>query len=478
VLGRSATAQYEGQPDRLKRMESELGVGSVVEGSVRLAGNQVRIGVELTDVHTGQTLWSEQYDRNIDHVFAVQGDVARKVSSALQATLTPAEMGRVGHVATSNMEAYRLYLRAMEQKAPLRAGNATQTDLLRQAIQLDSSFATAWAMLARSLMFRGVAGEPAYIDSGFVAARKAIALDPENADGYFALGDLFSVRQQLSESRRAYLKALELAPGHTGAMADLANVYVVLGRFDEALDWALRAQQLNPNQPHAPYHVGLPLLSLADDSATARYLHAAERKDPKQARTQGLLVWLEMRQGNKEAATTRAKRLLVDAPDNTEVPPIVAELAVYQDDPGAGALIEPLAKRDPEATGQMFPESLRSMYALTLYRQGKQKEATALWAESRATAQRQLAEGREGYFAPMELAAISAIEGRTNDALDWLEKGYRAGWRDAVLLEMDPFFASVRQEPRYQAVVASIRQDVSDMHARATAAHPDIFTAR
>lgn len=475
MLGRSATARYEGQDDRLKRMGEELGVGSVVEGSVRLAGNRVRIGVELTDVRSGQTLWSEQYDRNIDDVFAVQGDVARNVSNALLATLTPAEMGRVGHVATGNMEAYRLYLRALDRPAPLRAGNAARADLLRQAIQLDPTFASAWAMLGRSLMFRGVAGEPQYVDSGFVAARKAIALDPDNAEGYFALADLLSVKGQFSEARRAYLKALELAPGHVGAMADLANVYVALGRYDEALDWALRSQQLDPNHPHGPYHTGLPLLGLDDDSATGRFLLAAERKDPKQARTQGLLVWLEMREGQKTAAMDRAKRMVQNAPDNTEVPPILAELAVYQDEPGAGALIEPLAKQDPEAAGQMFAESLRSMHALTLQRQGRQKEAAALWVESSKAAQRKISEGQEGANAPIELAAINAIEGHTAEALDWLEKGYRAGWRDAVLLEMDPFFASLRQEPRYQAVVALIRQDVSAMRARAASAHPDIF---
>ena len=476
VLGSSATAQYEGKADRLQRMGSELGVGSVVEGSVRLAGDQVRIGVELTDVKTGQRLWSEQYDRKIDDVFAVQGDVARNVSSALQATLTPMEMGRVGRVPTRSTEAYQLYLRALSERPFLRAGNVAQAALLRQAIQLDTTFAAAWAMLARNRMFRGVAGEPSFIDSGFVAARKAIALDPEEALGYFALGDLLSSRQQLSEARRSYLRALELNPGQLGAMADLANVYVSLGRFDEALDWALRAQQLDPNQPHAPYHSGLPLLGLADDSATARFLLAAERKDPAQPRVQGLLVWLDMRRGRNAAATERAQRLVLNQPDNTEVPPIRAELAVFINDPDAAGLIDSLARQDPEAAGQMFPESLRSMYALTLQRQGKHKEAAALWAESSAAAQRKLAEGQEGYAAPMELAAISAIEGRTAEALDWLEKGYRAGWRDAVLLEMDPFFASVRQEPRYKAVVASIRQDVTEMHARAAAAHPDIFT--
>jgi TolB-like protein len=77
VLGRSATAPYEGKSDRLQRMAADLHVGSVVEGSVRLAGNMVRIGVELTDVRTGQSLWAETYDRRIDDIFAVQGDVAK-----------------------------------------------------------------------------------------------------------------------------------------------------------------------------------------------------------------------------------------------------------------------------------------------------------------------------------------------------------------------------------------------------------------
>jgi serine/threonine protein kinase/tetratricopeptide (TPR) repeat protein len=475
VLGSSATAQYDGKSDRLQRMASELGVGSVVEGSVRLAGDQVRIGVELTDVRTGQRLWSEQYDRRIDDVFAVQGDVARNVSSALQATLTPVEAGRVGHVATSNPEAYQLYLRALTERAYLRAGNVAQAALLKQAIQLDTTFAAAYAMLARTHMFRGVAGEPAYLDSGFVAARRAIALDPDEALGYFAMGDLLSNLEKYSEARRSYLRALELNPGHVGAMADLANVYVMLGRYDEALDWALRAQQLDPNHPHGPYHTGLPLLGLSDDSATARFLLAAEQKSPKQPRTQGLLMWLDLRRGRNAAATERAKRLMLNEPDNTEVPPIRAELAVFTSDPDAGLLIDSLARQDPEATGHMFPETLRSMHALTLQRQGKQKEASALWAESSRAAERNLAAGAEGYAAPMELAAIAAIEGRTTEALDWLEKGYRAGWKDAVLLEMDPFFASVRQEPRYKAVIASIQQDVKDMHARAAAAHPDIF---
>ncbi len=253
VLSRAATAQYDTAGDRLQRMSRELGVGSVVDGSVRLAGNRVRIAVELTSVRTGQSLWSEQYDRQLSDLFAVQDDVAHKVTTALQARLTPSEMKRMAHAPTSNMSAYQLYLRAQDMNPVQRATNAARAELLRQSIALDSGFAEAWAQLARNQMFRSVAGERAYTDSGFIAARKAVALDPELADGWFALGDLESTVFKLSDARRAYLKALELNPSHGGAMADLANVYVALGRYDEALDWSLRDQQLDPDRnPTSP----------------------------------------------------------------------------------------------------------------------------------------------------------------------------------------------------------------------------------
>ena len=113
VLGRSATAQYDTVANRLQRMASDLGVGSVVEGSVRLAGDRVRIDVELTDVQSGQSLWSDQYERQIADIFAVQDDVALQVTSALQAALTPSEAKRLAHAPTSSPAAHQIYLRAL-----------------------------------------------------------------------------------------------------------------------------------------------------------------------------------------------------------------------------------------------------------------------------------------------------------------------------------------------------------------------------
>ena len=477
VLGRAATAQYDTAGNRLERMSRELGVGSVVDGSVRLAGDRVRIVVGLTDVRTGQSLWSEQYDRQMADLFAVQDDVAHKVTEALRATLTPAETRRLSRIPTADMAAYQLYLRALDLRPTRRTEMLTRIELLRQAIQLDAGFAGAYAHLARSFMFRGVAGEPGYTDSAFVAARKAIALDPELADGHFALGDLQNNALKLADARRSYLKALELAPSHTGAMADLANAYVALGRFDEALDWALRSYQLIPTHPHGPYHVALPLLALDDDSATARYLRAAEARFPNELRVQGLLAALDLRRGAGPAALERARRLVRDNPDHTEGPPILAEVAVAVGAPDAEALMAPLAARDPAAPAQIFPESLRSLYALTLHRRGEEKRAAELWRQSADAARRSLERGAEGPSAPLELAAIAAVEGRTGEAMDWLERADRAGWKDARVLELDPFFATVREEPRYRAALGGMREQVAEMRKLAAAAHPEIFSS-
>src|SRR3954454_4341497 len=475
-LSRAAAAQYDTAADRLRRMSRDLGVGSVVDGSVRLAGDRVRIAVELTNVRTGQSLWSDQYDRQLSDLFAVQDDVAHKVTAALQATLTPAEAKRVGHAPTSDMAAYQLYLRALELNPVLRTENLSGGALLEQAIRMDTTFAAAYAQLARNQMFRSVAGERAYTDSAFVAARKAIALDPELADGWFALADLESVVLKLSDARRDYLRALELNPSSGGAMADLANVYVALGRFDEALDWSLRNQELNPTESHGPYHVTLGLMPLDDDSATGRFLLAAERRFPTEPRIQALLAWLDLRRGSDQAALERARRMVRNAPDDTEGPPNLAELAVVVGDSDAASLIGPLARQDPEAAGQMFPESLRSLYALTLHRQGDTRRAAELWRHAAAAASRKLDAGAESYTAPMELAAISAIEGPADAALEWLERGYRAGWKDARFLNLDPFFASVRREPRYQALAATMTQDVAEMRQRAAAAPPSLLS--
>ena len=150
LLSRSAVERYKD----VRSMADELHVSNVVEGSVRLDGNRVRIAVQLVDATNQQTLWAEQSDRELTDIFAVQSDVALRIAEALQASLSSVERLRVEKRPTQNLEAYQLYLQSRSATSD-RARNFEEIDRLRKAIALDSSFAAARAELAYHLIFMG-----------------------------------------------------------------------------------------------------------------------------------------------------------------------------------------------------------------------------------------------------------------------------------------------------------------------------------
>jgi tetratricopeptide (TPR) repeat protein len=198
------------------------------------------IAARLIDARSGQTIWTEQYDRELADVFAVQAEVARFIREALRASLTPAEARRAGRPPTVNLAAYELFLQSRRRRSEEAIG------MLRRAIALDSTFARAYSDLATRFMILGFTRGPAYYDSGAVAAREAVRIDPMLAAGHYALGNNLGEGGRLHASRTSLLRALSLDPNHAGAMMDLSITEEDLGRYDESLHWATRALPLVP----------------------------------------------------------------------------------------------------------------------------------------------------------------------------------------------------------------------------------------
>src|SRR2546427_2516134 len=166
VLSRTAVARYKDPKSNLRQIATELGVGSVVLGSVRQEGSRVRIHVEVVDPRNDRTVWSDQYDRELKDIFAVQSDVALRIADALQANLSPNEQERIEKRPTENMEAYHLYLRSQEVKSTDRQKNLEAVRMLHQAVRLDPKFAVAQARMAYRTIFQAYFDDPQYIDSG------------------------------------------------------------------------------------------------------------------------------------------------------------------------------------------------------------------------------------------------------------------------------------------------------------------------
>jgi TolB-like protein len=466
VIGRTATATFKDARD-LPAMVRELGIGSIVTGSVREEGARVRVRVELTDARSGQVIWSDQYDRDRADVFAVQSEIARRVADALQASVTLDEQARLGAHPTSSVAAYQLFVRARGMRTSVRAELTESIARLRQAVDLDPKFALALSELSRRHQFEAAFGDSTAAARGIQIAHQAIEIDPQLSEARHSLALNLMQAGRAHESLESYKKAIELKPSYYTAVADYAITLNAVGRFDEGLYWARRALQLAPNAPGYHYTVGLQLLYLDDDAVTERFLTAAAARFPTYARMKFILAHLDFRRGRPEAAMDRVRRAVEANPKNLEVLMARAELAALTGAADARLCIDAVLPDGADAPSSLLSHRMQLFQAYVLQAAGEKARAAAMINEVAAKNQDLLTGGADYLVPPIENATIYAIRGDTMAALDWLERAFTAGWRDPRTTKLNPMWASLRGEPRFQQIVSRMEADVAAMRSRA-----------
>ncbi len=475
VLSRGAIIPYLTDPDRLHRLANELNVGSVIEGTTRLAGTHVRIEVSVTDARSGQMLWSDQYDRELRDALVMEEDVARQISTALQAALTPAEARRIARGGAQHPEAYQLYLRSKQLSSASPVQNRAAIELLREAVRKDSAFPEAWAILGRRYFF--LAG-PGNLDSGLAAADRAVALDSDVALAHWARGTMLGSLGQVGPSRLALLSALERDPNLVGAMEDLSFLEVIAGHYEESLYWALRSVPHDPNRPIPYYHVALPLILLGNDRATERWLTRAAQRFPDVARLGMELAWLDCMRGRDRETLARARQLVAAHPEDEQVRSMLMNVTFLTGASDAESVLEPLYREAPGAGGggeSFLWQSYRTLYGLLLARRGQRDSAQVLWRTALAQAEQLIRRGNDSFSPRLEIASIHAVRGDTAAALDWLDRAYQAGWHETRVIARDPFFVGLRENQRFKDIVGRAQADVDAMRRRASLAHPALF---
>jgi non-specific serine/threonine protein kinase len=268
VISRTSSMHFKGTTKTLPEIARELNVDGIVEGSVRRAGDRVRVTAQLIHVATDQHLWAESYERHMGDVLVLQSEVARAIAGEIQVKLTPQERARLGKARAVDPEAYDLYLRGRLRLEKLnKLDNETGIQLLERAVARDPTFAAAYAELARGYVNRFYYFVPeeqkALEDKAQIAVEKALAADPDLADGYIARGVLLwtpARRFPHEEAAREFRRALALNPNSYEAQYWLAQVYRHIGLLEEALQAARKAQALNPSATIPLYQVALALL--------------------------------------------------------------------------------------------------------------------------------------------------------------------------------------------------------------------------
>ncbi len=250
VISRTSAMQYKGSTKALPEIARELNVDAVLEGSVLLLGERVRISVQLITARSDQTLWADRYDRDLGDVLALQAQLAETVAREIAIQLTPAEQVHLSRRAPVNPEAH---LEVMKSRHSTFAGSKDAIDLAlrhaRRALEIDPDYALAWSALADCQILRAIRGMAPPAEAGAeaaVAAHRALELDPTLADAWTSLGMIASITGDVAGGLRALRKAVELNPGLALAHNMLSRALYAFEQFDEALDAALRSVQLDP----------------------------------------------------------------------------------------------------------------------------------------------------------------------------------------------------------------------------------------
>lgn len=412
VISFNSVLRYKGKQTDPQTVGRELNVRAVLMGRLMQRGDGLTISAELVDVRDNRRLWGEQYSSKLSDTLAVQGEIAREISERLGLRLTGEEKKQLAKHYTENPEAYQLYILGRHYfHKQTKEGFEKSIEYYEQAIKEDPNYALAYTGLARAYHWMGTRGFwPAKESKQKVewAALKAIQLDEKLAEGHVRLGVLKFNNFDWTGAERDLKRALELDSNSPEANSAYFQFLAGLGRTDEALRYAIRAQELDPTV--TPGNLALAyLLARQFDEAIEVYRKEIE-KNPENAHMRILLGEAYVAKGMAEEGVAEMQK---------------------------GVALDPSLAKTPERWDR-YP-MLAYAYAVA----GRRAEALKI-----LDAQRRLAKQRDD-VSPYNFAIIYTGLGDKDQAFEWLEKCIEQRTPLVYRLKVRPMFDPLRSDPRY-----------------------------
>jgi len=439
VISRTSVMSYRKGTRNLREIGKELGVASVLEGSVRRVGNRVLVNVQLIDTATDQHLWAERYDRTLTDSISLQGELANQIAVALRSTLTPEEKARVESKPTDNPDAYVAYLRGREvQLRPetSRENLLSAESFYKEAIALDPKFVLARARLSlvQALIFEYFeATNAARLAEARANAEEALRLDPNSAEAHSSLARCAQNATDAATTRRELDAAVRLLPNDASLLLTAATTQWGMGWNEEALVNFKRATELAPREARAFYTYGVLLKEVGREAEARAALDRALVLAPES-------IYFRLQRASAEISwsgdTKRAREILALLPAGQDpdgrVTSAYCTLAIYERNfPEALRLLQAypgqtLPMVDSGGFGtqdtKIFNEAIIRLYA------GEFARAYELFDSERWQAEVEVRDDPRSSFKHAGLALLYA----------------QMGWKEAALAEVD---RSLKLEP-------------------------------
>jgi TolB-like protein len=414
VPGRTSCFAFKGknEEDIFRRVGDQLHVGTVLEGSVRKAGDKLRVTAQLINVSDGYHLWSKDYDGDVKDILNFQGNVAKQVVQALQVQLGTEAARVLAKKPTENPEAHRLYLLGRYEFGKYsEAGWTSSIRYYEQALKLDPNYALAYCGLADTYAYMGGVMMPSKeaVIKEKEFAQRAIQLDPELPEAHLSLACALGGAFDLQNAQIEFDRAIELNPNLAWAYEMNAWFLCGVGRLDEAIAKDKKAIELDP-------------LNSFFQSSLAYYLYHARRYDD---------------------AIVQIRKTLEFDPTSTLARHFLGCCLLWKGDT-AGAIAE-FQRSKIVVAGAWYQGLLGYAYAIS----GDRPKAEQMLRELEEMAKHQ-------YVNSSAFAAIYLGLGEKEKALDWLDVAYENQESACWLLKVDPIYDSLRNEPRFQALVQKV----------------------
>jgi serine/threonine-protein kinase len=412
VTSRTSVMAFKGRDRSLREIGAALGVDALVEGSVRRSGKRVRIVAQLVDPRSDEHLWAESYDRELDDIFAIQGDVALQIAAALRAELTVEERARIGTRPTRDLDAYQLYLQGRHHFVRFtKEGVGEALSYFEKAVARDPAFALAYAAMAQAHTQYGIEGMSGVLPSeAFARAQSAVdsalALDGDLAEAHEVLGLLRFTRDFDWKGAETELRlALSLCPGSADAYDHLGWLCSAQCRFDESLALVRRARELDPLAHRSD--VANELMRAGRVREALAEAESALERDPSFSRSHAVFGWACLALGKAAEGLAALARAADLAPGST-----------------------------------LFMAQLGQAHAMT----GDAAKAREILARLEA-----LAAGQ--YVAPYHFAHVHTGLGEHDAAIDCLERAFERRSGGIYGVKGSYLFAPLRGHPRFQALL-------------------------
>jgi TolB-like protein/thioredoxin-like negative regulator of GroEL len=356
VISRTSTQRYASAPENLAEIARQLGVANILEGSVQKSGNAVHITVQLIGAAKDEHLWAESYNRTLEDIFGVEGEVAQAVADALKATLTGAERKVVAAKGTDNPAAYEAYLRArtLDNTSYSFLGTQKAVDDYLVAVHADPKFAQAWAALAvamANLYFNGYDSARSTGQAVREAADTAARLQPDLAETLWARGGYFYwVRRDFPAALELFKRALDKQPGDLDMLSSLFFIERRMGRWDDAVGHYREALARDPRNVSLRVQGACEILFwLRRYDEAQSQLEEALKTAPDDTTAPSCLALVEQRRGRLDAADTWLARVPKDTGDYYESLVLIDQTRYRRDLAALTALVEPQAARRTDA---------------------------------------------------------------------------------------------------------------------------------